>query len=613
MTVRAFALPSQLFALPSKLRPARLASVVVNVPLVPRGIRTDRRQSPLPLKLSADPPLASPIPDPSRATSFPEPQIDPSGPFGSLLCQTRPRTIGPPQLYPSAHRSRPALKSTLSFFYYPAFAAIIAIAAWASLDLLTSVDSNPEPIDTMTSSDVASPGHVGNLTPEQEAKLRQLWSALFKLCGVADPEANGVEAAQKPAAEPAPAPEDPESPQKRRFSLFRRKNTDSQPVNGADAKAAEVKDAADDNDKHGQTKQFQKILATQTPESIRETVYSTIKQDHPDSLVLRFLRARKWDVDKALIMLISAMSWRYTEMKVDSDIMKNGEAGAVRDEKDGSDETKKLATDFMEQSRVGKSFIHGTDKEGRPICVIRTRLHKPGAQSVESLERFTVYIIETTRLFLKPPVETATIIFDMTNFSLANMDYHPVKLLIQCFEANYPESLGAILVHNAPWVFQGIWRIIRGWLDPVVASKVHFTNYRAGLEEHIDASQIIKELDGDEDWEYKYVEPVEGENDAMKDTETTDRLIEERAKLFQEFETETKKWIKSPNSEEGKQAKAQREKLADQLKDRYWDLDPYTRSRSLYDRLGYLKQGGAVDWYSKGDKQEARENGAETQ
>lgn len=50
-----------------------------------------------------------------------------------------------------------------------------------------------------------------------------------------------------------------------------------------------------------------------------------------------------------------------------------------------------------------------------------------------------------------------TIVFDMTNFTLANMDYAPVKFMIKCFEANYPESLGAVLIHNAPWVFQGLY------------------------------------------------------------------------------------------------------------------------------------------------------------
>jgi hypothetical protein len=40
---------------------------------------------------------------------------------------------------------------------------------------------------------------------------------------------------------------------------------------------------------------------------------------------------------------------------------------------------------------------------------------------------------------------------------LANLvqDYAPIKFIIKCFEANYPESLGVVLVHKAPWVFQG--------------------------------------------------------------------------------------------------------------------------------------------------------------
>lgn len=31
----------------------------------------------------------------------------------------------------------------------------------------------------------------------------------------------------------------------------------------------------------------------------------------------------------------------------------------------------------------------------------------------------------------------------------------PVKFIIKCFEANYPECLGNILIHKAPWIFSG--------------------------------------------------------------------------------------------------------------------------------------------------------------
>ena len=132
-----------------------------------------------------------------------------------------------------------------------------------------------------------------------------------------------------------------------------------------------------------------------------------VKADHPDALLLRFLRARKWDVDKALVMMISTMSWRGHEMHVDDDVVFNGESGALRDTREGDANAKKEGADFLQQMKLGKSFLHGTDKEGRPLCIVRARLHHGGDQTERSMERYTVYVIETARLVLRPPVETA--------------------------------------------------------------------------------------------------------------------------------------------------------------------------------------------------------------
>lgn len=141
---------------------------------------------------------------------------------------------------------------------------------------------------------------------------------------------------------------------------------------------------------------------------------------------------------------------------------------------------------------------------------------------------------------------------------------------------------------------KGIWKIIRGWLDPVVAAKVHFTNNKAELEEFIEPGHIIKELEGEEDWEYKYIEPIAGENDRMKDTATRDRLLAGREELVKKFEHATRQWIRNPDEA----IKAEREQLAKQLKEDYWNLDPYIRARTLYDRQGSLLEGGKTNWYS---------------
>lgn len=233
----------------------------------------------------------------------------------------------------------------------------------------------------------ALPGRPGTLTSDQEEKLRQFWIATLQVFGVLE---------GKPAAAQNPDATDiPDKKKKKRLGLFSRKDKD-----GAEDAANE--DQAED-DKFGQTKQFHDTLASQSPESLRATFWSMVKHDHPDALLLRFLRARKWDVEKALVMMVSTMHWRAHEMHVDDDIVKNGEEGALRASQAGD----KHATDFLTQMRIGKSFLHGTDAEGRPMCFVRVKLHKQGEQSEESLQRYTVFVIEQARMMLSPPVDTA--------------------------------------------------------------------------------------------------------------------------------------------------------------------------------------------------------------
>lgn len=184
-----------------------------------------------------------------------------------------------------------------------------------------------------------------------------------------------------------------------------------------------------------------------------------------------------------------------------------------------------------------------------------------------------------------------TIVFDMTNFTMANMDYTPVKFMIKVFEANYPESLGSVLVHKAPWVFQGIWKIIKGWLDPVVAAKVHFTNGVDDLQDFIPKSHIIKELGGEEAFDYKYVEPRPGENDAHKEEAPKRELAEVRKQEVAKYEQKTFEWI------HGQDTRGQRDELAQKLRDNYWKLDPYIRARSLYDRTGMIGRDGKLNFY----------------
>ena len=188
-----------------------------------------------------------------------------------------------------------------------------------------------------------------------------------------------------------------------------------------------------------------------------------------------------------------------------------------------------------------------------------------------------------------------------------------MKFMIKCFEANYPESLGIVAVHNAPWVFQGassqfhchlhspllgIWKLIKGWLDPVVAAKINFTNNIHDLEAIIPRANILKELGGDDTWKYSYVEPVPGENDRLADTATRDKLLQERSEVVREYEELTKAWLKhDPSTPDAIDVQRKRDQVAETLRTGYWKLDPYVRARTLYDRTGVINEGGRIDFY----------------
>lgn len=439
----------------------------------------------------------------------------------------------------------------------------------------------------------ALPGRPGNLTMDQELKLQEMWTATLKIFGVSgiNDGANGdIASVAGPEVAEQAGVVGSEKKKKKRVHLFSRKHHD-------DVAADDIENmsSTDANDKYGQTKEFNKLLESQSPEAIRTAFWSMVKHDDPEGLLLRFLRARKWNVQNALIMLVSTMHWRMQEMHVDDDIIRRGEGGALEDSASSNAPTKKEGHDFLAQMRLGKSFLHGTDKEGRPITFVRVKLHRQGEQSEASLERFTVYTIETARLLLSPNVDTAAIVFDMTDFSMANMDYGPVKFMIKVFEANYPESLGVVLVHRSPWIFQGVWKLIRGWLDPVVAGKVHFTRNVEELAEFVERSHIVEELGGDDPWTYQYVEPIAGENELLSDSITRQRLLDERAAVVKDYETTTLNWVRDPNPTDA--LKKTRSELTERLRIGYWKLDPYLRARTLYDRTGIIREGGHIQYY----------------
>jgi len=66
-------------------------------------------------------------------------------------------------------------------------------------------------------------------------------------------------------------------------------------------------------------------------------------------------------------------------------------------------------------------------------------------------------------------------IMDMTGFGVSmfnNRVKSLVKLGSSIAQDYYPEQLGQLMIVNAPWVFQGIWAVVKGFIDEKTRKKI---------------------------------------------------------------------------------------------------------------------------------------------
>ncbi|KAG0280778.1 hypothetical protein BGZ95_008683 [Linnemannia exigua] len=436
----------------------------------------------------------------------------------------------------------------------------------------------------MAKGDIQTPpgtGHVGTMTPDQKELLKEMWAQIFSIADSNNTATNSSDAASIAKEETASAGSETAS--------VKSKTTTTKKSGGWFGTSKTAPPAAEETPASTKVSLADIGLSV---EQLRPALWNNILGDHPDSLLLRFLRARKWNVNNGMTMILKAFKWRLED---DIEEVKSK----------SEDELDAKYRGFRLQMELGKSFVHGNDKEGRPVVYINVRLHKPADQDAKALEKFTIYVMEVGRLMIQPPVETACLVFDMTGFGLANMDYNFVKFLVQCFEAYYPESLGILIIHKAPLVFWGVWKIIEPWLDPVVASKIRFTRSDKELTEVIDANHLPNKYDGGKDqFTYQYIPVQAGENDRMKDAETKERLLEEWKALMWKFEALTREWIdckKVDGARAEDVIENERSSLAKELRVAYFKLDPYIRSRNLYHRSEHpvLQSDGTSVWTYK--------------
>lgn len=423
-------------------------------------------------------------------------------------------------------------------------------------------------------------GRVETLSDEQEHVLKQVWMYILHFTGhqiqPAGPLLSGSRSRSSTIVSAHSHSEKEKEKKGGFFSKLKRNKKESS--DNHLARTLSHQSAIDPNVKHSTDLKVHEALHQLDAKETEAALWGALRQDSMDNFLLRFVRARKWDIDNSLLMLSHSIEWRVKESRVDQ-IVREGEIECALKKKEG----------VLKQFRSGKCIIHGKDKKGRPLVIVRPKFHHSSEQTFEEVEIFTLLLIEYARLMLNGSVDQCTLIFDLGGFTMANMDYDPVKYMIKAFEAHYPESLGILLIHRAPWIFNGIWQIVKNWLDPVVASKINFTKNTKDLLKHIDADQLLKDLGGDDDYEYEYLEPTESQNElATSNDDLIKKTIDEREALQEDFIKKTIAWIEAKDITTSKQLLQERIAISRKLTENYKVYDGCVRNRGIYDRLNYI-------------------------
>ncbi|GAB5034631.1 cral trio domain containing protein [Nannochloropsis oceanica] len=128
----------------------------------------------------------------------------------------------------------------------------------------------------------------------------------------------------------------------------------------------------------------------------------------------------------------------------------------------------------FEHSEMSKElFWFGRDREGDPVLVFRTALHRPGRHSSEEYLKYMLFLMEMGRVeYGLGQTTQVSFLVDRQDGGLRNQDPGVVLALVPLLQAHFPDMLKKTYIAPVNGVFQFIWRIFTMVLAKETAGRV---------------------------------------------------------------------------------------------------------------------------------------------
>ncbi|ETN40374.1 uncharacterized protein HMPREF1541_04651 [Cyphellophora europaea CBS 101466] len=261
------------------------------------------------------------------------------------------------------------------------------------------------------------------------------------------------------------------------------------------------------------------------------------KPSHDDGTLLRYLRARKFDVNGAYGQFTDTEKWlkeqRVDELYENFDVEHYEQARRMYPQWTGHRDKRgipiylfvikhldsKAVSKYQKASQAYKNSLPNHKKLDTPAKLL------PLFALYHNLLNFVLpFVSSLERPNPEIPVTNSTNIVDITGVGLTqfwNLKNHMQDASVLA-TAHYPETLDRIFIIGAPAFFPTVWSWIKRWFDPVTVSKIFILGkheVKPTLERFMDPKDIPKQYGGQLDFQWGDLPHLDDEAKAAVETD----------------------------------------------------------------------------------------------